>query len=86
MIEQTAILAERQAANNHVAIKLELLPDLPIVLGDSIQLQQVILNLVVNGIEAMTTVTDRPRTLTLRSESQRAKARFGFPFRTPASA
>jgi len=40
------------------------------VLGDSIQLQQVILNLVMNGIDAMTTVADRPRTLTLRSESQ----------------
>jgi len=70
VIEQTAILAEGQAARNHVAIELELSPDSPIVLGDSIQLQQVILNLVMNGIDAMTTVADRPRTLTLRSESQ----------------
>ncbi len=70
VIEQTAILAEGQAARNQVAIELELLPDLPIVLGDTIQLQQVILNLVMNGIDAMTTVKDRPRTLTLRSESQ----------------
>lgn len=70
VIEQTAILAEGQAARNHVAIELELSPDSPIVLGDSIQLQQVVLNLVMNGIDAMTTITDRPRTLTLRSESQ----------------
>jgi len=70
VIEQTAILAQGQAARNHVAIELELSPDSPIVLGDSIQLQQVILNLVMNGIDAMTTVADRPKTLTLRSESQ----------------
>jgi C4-dicarboxylate-specific signal transduction histidine kinase len=70
VIEQTAALAEMQAANNQVAIKVELSPDLPIVFGDSIQLQQVILNLVVNGIEAMTSVTDRARMLTLRTEPE----------------
>jgi C4-dicarboxylate-specific signal transduction histidine kinase len=70
VIEQTAALGERQAANNHVTIRLELSPDLPIVFGDSIQLQQVILNLVVNGIEAMTTVTDRPKMLVLRTEPE----------------
>jgi signal transduction histidine kinase len=41
--------------------------DVPPVLGDRIQLQQVILNLVMNGIEAMDTVTDRPRDLLIRS-------------------
>jgi K+-sensing histidine kinase KdpD len=51
-------------------MKLELAPDSIIVLGDGIQLQQVILNLVMNGIEAMTNVTDRPRTLILHSESR----------------
>ncbi len=69
-IEQTAAVAESQAANNNVAIKLELSPDLPIVFGDSIQLQQVILNLVVNGIEAMTSVTGGPKTLILRTEPE----------------
>jgi len=33
------------------------------VLGDRVQLQQVLLNLIRNGIEAMSTVTDRPRVL-----------------------
>lgn len=70
IIEQTAALAEGQITKNSVTIKFEFAPDSPIVLGDSIQLQQVILNLVMNGIEAMTTVTDRPRILTLQSESQ----------------
>jgi signal transduction histidine kinase len=53
-----------------VAIRLELSPDLLIVLCDSIQLQQVVLNLIVNGIEAMTSVTDRPRMLTVRTEPE----------------
>jgi C4-dicarboxylate-specific signal transduction histidine kinase len=71
VIEQTAALAAGQASRNEVAIKLELAPELPPVLGDSIQLQQVIVNLLMNGIEAMSGVTDRPRTLRVRSESQK---------------
>ena len=38
------------------------------MLGDRIQLQQVIINLVMNGMEAMATVTDRPRELKIRSQ------------------
>ena len=51
---------------------IELTPDLPVVLGDSIQLQQVILNLLMNGIEAMTGVAGRPRRLIIRSRIQDA--------------
>jgi signal transduction histidine kinase len=40
---------------------------LPMILGDRVQLQQVIINLVMNGIEAMQSVTDRPRELVVRS-------------------
>jgi C4-dicarboxylate-specific signal transduction histidine kinase len=43
---------------------------LPCVLGDKVQLQQVILNLVINGIEAMTSINDRPRILLIRSRIQ----------------
>jgi signal transduction histidine kinase len=46
---------------------MDLAADVPPVLGDRIQLQQVILNLVMNGIEAMDTVTDRPRETLIRS-------------------
>jgi len=50
-----------------VALRAELEGDLPRVLGDRVQLQQVILNLVMNGIEAMSAVTDRSRDLLIRS-------------------
>jgi signal transduction histidine kinase len=51
---------------------VELASDLPAVLGDRIQLQQVVLNLMMNGIEAMTAVSDRPRQLLIRSEVEGA--------------
>jgi len=43
------------------------------VLADRVQLQQVILNLVMNGIEAMQTVTGRPRQLVIRSDRNEAR-------------
>src|ERR1700688_1045887 len=46
---------------------MELAPTLPMILGDRVQLQQVIINLVMNGIESMQSVTDRPRGLGVRS-------------------
>jgi signal transduction histidine kinase len=47
--------------------RMELAPALPMILGDRVQLQHVIINLVMNGIEAMQSVTDRPRELVIRS-------------------
>ena len=70
IIEETVTLADGQVSANNVLLMIELDPDLPVVLGDRIQLQQVILNLVMNGIEAMTRVTDRPRQLLIRSRIQ----------------
>jgi C4-dicarboxylate-specific signal transduction histidine kinase len=70
VVEQTAALAAGQASKNNVAIEFQLSPDVPNVLGDSIQLQQVVLNLIVNGIEAMNSVADRPRKLVIRTQPQ----------------
>ena len=52
-----------------VAMRQELAEDLPLVLGDRIQIQQVILNLVRNGSDAMSAVDDRPRELLIKTES-----------------
>lgn len=68
VIEETVALTKGQASRNNVAVSF--LPDaaIPLVAGDRIQLQQVILNLIINGIEAMTGVTGRERNLIIRSE------------------
>jgi len=60
-------LLELQAARNEVAFEMELGEELPATMGDRVQLQQVIVNLVLNGIEATSAVKDRPRLLAIRS-------------------
>ena len=55
-----------------VILRLELADGLPLVTGDRIQLQQVILNLVRNASEAMGSVDDRPRELLIRTEQEGA--------------
>ena len=57
---------ERQA--RQVSLQLELNEDIPAVIGDKVQLQQVVLNLVMNAIEAMAAVTGRRRVLTIKSQ------------------
>ena len=70
IIREVVALADRQALGHSVSVVVELTPDLPFVFGDRIQLQQVILNLIMNGIEAMTGVDDRRRRLRIRSQMQ----------------
>ena len=60
-------LVQRELISHRVSLRTELAPAPPMILGDRVQLQQVIINLVMNGIEAMQPVTDRPRELVIRS-------------------
>jgi len=64
---ETIALVQRDLINHRVSLRAEFAPALPTILGDRVQLQQVILNLVMNGVEAMQAVTDRPRELVIRS-------------------
>jgi PAS domain S-box-containing protein len=67
-IQEVVALAQGEVRRNQVVVRTELAGDLPSVVGDRVQLQQVVLNLVMNGIEAMSTVEDRPRALVIRTE------------------
>jgi PAS domain S-box-containing protein len=67
VVRETIPLVQRELISHQVLLRMELAPSLPMILGDRVQLQQVIINLVINGIESMQSVTDRPRELVIRS-------------------
>jgi len=70
MIGEAAQLLERELARHAVILRQENEPGLPRVRGDRLQLQQVVVNLMVNGIQAMAAIRDRPRVLTVRTSRQ----------------
>jgi signal transduction histidine kinase len=61
-------LFQRELERGRVILRMEFADNLPLIMGDRVQLQQVILNLVRNASDAMSTVNDRSRELTVRSE------------------
>src|ERR1700682_1460825 len=67
VVRETIPLVRRELISHQVLLRMELAPALPMILGDRVHMQQVIINLVMNGIEAMQSVTDRPRELVVRS-------------------
>jgi PAS domain S-box-containing protein len=67
VIQEVLVLAGREFYENQVLVHHQLTTDLPFVLADRVQLQQVLLNLIMNGIEALLAVTDRPRLLWVQS-------------------
>jgi len=67
VIQEVLTLADRELYENRVLVDRQLTEALPLVLADRVQMQQVLLNLIVNGIEAMAAVTNRPRSLCMQS-------------------
>ena len=67
-VREVIALFLRELQRGQVILRTEFADNLPPVIGDRVQLQQVILNLVRNASDAMSTVNDRPRELTVRSE------------------
>jgi PAS domain S-box-containing protein len=67
-IEEVIILAQSELQRNRVSLQTQLASDLPLISGDRIQLQQVLFNLLMNAVEAMSGVEEGPRELRVTSE------------------
>jgi PAS domain S-box-containing protein len=67
VIQEVLALADRELYENRVILDRQLTEALPLVLADRVQMQQVLLNLIMNSIEAMAAVTNRPRSLCMQS-------------------
>jgi PAS domain S-box-containing protein len=67
VIQEVLVLAGRELLENRVLVECQLTKALPPVLADRVQMQQVLLNLIVNGIEAMIAVQHQPRSLWMES-------------------
>jgi PAS domain S-box-containing protein len=70
LIREAITLVPHILKENKIALRTDLAADMPCILGDRIQMEQVILNLIMNGVEAMISVEDRPRVLELRSAAE----------------
>ena len=66
-VKEVVALTQSEMVRNSVSLRVDLADDLPKVPGDRIQLQQVMLNLIVNAVEAMLTIEDRQRALLITS-------------------
>ncbi|MBV9878821.1 MAG: hypothetical protein JO025_29100 [Verrucomicrobia bacterium] len=70
VVEGILTLVGHELERNHVLLRIDLCDRLPSVQGDSIQLQQVLLNLILNAADALAEVVDRPRELTIVSRAE----------------
>ena len=74
VIAEVLRLIHKETQDKRVVVETDLEKTLPTASGDRVQLQQVIFNLLLNGIESMDGVTDRPRKLLIRSQLQNQDA------------
>lgn len=68
LIDEVIRLLGAEPSRRHVSVEAELQRDLQSVRGDRVQIQQLILNLMMNGLDAMDSVTDRPKRIVIRSQ------------------
>ena len=72
IVTEVARLVMSDAAIRNVSMRLDLEPDLPSVQGDRVQLQQVVLNLLLNGLDAMRETASSDRSLIIRTSRESA--------------
>jgi PAS domain S-box-containing protein len=74
VVREAIVLVQRELSSQLISLRTELAPSLPMILGDRVQLQQVIINLVMNSIEAMQPIAHRPRELVIRSDQDETRS------------
>jgi signal transduction histidine kinase len=67
IIGEVLTLTQGEILKNHIAMQTDLCAELPPILGDRVELHQVVLNLIINGIEAMRSITNASRKLLIRA-------------------
>ena len=72
-ITEVVAFTQGEVRRTRVTLRTDLASDLPRIIGDRVQLQQVVLNLVLNGLEAMGAVADRPRALVIETKLEDAE-------------
>jgi PAS domain S-box-containing protein len=70
LLRETLAVTENELRACHIVVATEFAEPSPTIMGDRVQLQQVMLNLIVNGAEAMSLVNDRARLLRIRSRHE----------------
>lgn len=68
LVSEVLPLVRRELESQRVSLRLELHPELPPAMADPVQLQQVVINLIMNAVEAMKSVENRERLLVISSE------------------
>jgi PAS domain S-box-containing protein len=68
LINEVLALVHGELDSQRVSLQVELHPELPRVMADRVQLQQVLLNLIMNAVEAMSSVENRERSLLVKSD------------------
>ncbi|MFC0401927.1 PAS domain-containing sensor histidine kinase [Paraburkholderia rhizosphaerae] len=73
IVNESVALIQREIFRHRVPLQLKLAHDLPLVFADRIQLQQVVINLAMNGIQALDGMIDRPRELSIETRTGPAR-------------
>jgi C4-dicarboxylate-specific signal transduction histidine kinase len=72
-IQETVILVRGEVRRRGVDMRIDLPGDLPVVFADRVQLQQVMINLIMNGIEAMSRLPEQPREILIGATQERSE-------------
>ncbi|MFL5402652.1 MAG: PAS domain S-box protein [Gemmatimonadales bacterium] len=72
VVQEVIAITRAEVQTGGATLRTQMAPDLPLITGDRVQLQQLMLNLIMNALEAMSQVRDRPRELVISTQRSEA--------------